>query len=71
VPNVIHFNSALFRIAAVYHRLLKIVVDNRDTGETVDVPQGHQTIRQVDRIFVVKDECGRDPRRGNQAQAQA
>src|SRR5678815_1814452 len=28
-----HFNSALFRIAAVYHRLLKIVVDNPDTGE--------------------------------------
>jgi hypothetical protein len=32
-----HFNSALFRIAAVYHRLLKIVVDNPGTGETVDV----------------------------------
>src|SRR5204862_3226687 len=32
-----HFNSALFRIAAVYHRLLKIVVDNPNTGATVDV----------------------------------
>jgi hypothetical protein len=32
-----HFNSALFRVAAVYHRFLKIVVDNPDTRETVDV----------------------------------
>lgn len=32
-----HFNSALFRIAAVYHRLLKIVVDKPSTGDTVSV----------------------------------
>ena len=40
-----HFNSALFRIAAVYHRLLKIVVDNPDTGETVDVLRPKATKR--------------------------
>jgi hypothetical protein len=32
-----HFNSALFRVSAVYHRLLKIVVGKPATGETVDV----------------------------------
>jgi hypothetical protein len=32
-----HFNSALFRTAAVYHRLLKIVIDNPKTGDTVAV----------------------------------
>ena len=43
-----HFNSALFRIAAVYHRLLKIVVDNPKTGETVDVlrPRADQLYRE-------------------------
>lgn len=30
-----HFNSALFRIAAVYHRLLKVVVGNPTTKEYV------------------------------------
>ena len=32
-----HFNSALFRIASVYHRFLKIVLDRPRTGDTVDV----------------------------------
>ena len=31
-----HFNSALFRIAAVYHRLLKIVLEDPQTGATRD-----------------------------------
>ncbi len=31
-----HFNSAVFRLAAAYHRVLKVVTGNPDTGERVD-----------------------------------
>ena len=32
-----HFNSAIYRLAAAYHRVLKVVTGNPDTGERVDI----------------------------------
>ena len=42
-----YFNNALFRIAAVYHRILKVVVGDNSKPFKVLVPEAHELFKKA------------------------